>query len=179
MSKVDYRAATGSPGMYRNFATERVIFGRPVSEALAEEIDRLGRERVMAVTNRSLVASGAMGPISASLGHRHVGTYDGVTAHVPRECIIKGAAMARAAAADLLLAIGGGSVIDAAKVMLLCLRHEITDAAALDAYSAISGIEPSVRPPDADSWIRMIAVPTTFSAAEYTWFGGVTDTRDG
>jgi maleylacetate reductase len=93
--------------------------------------------------------------------------------------VIDGAAAARDAGADLLVAIGGGSVVDATKVMQLCLRHGIGDAAALSAYTGGGRTDPSTRPNDADEWIRMIAVPTTLSAAEFTWFGGAFDPARG
>src|SRR5260370_8292220 len=39
--------------------------------------------------------------------------------------------------------------------------------------------DPSTRPSDADRWLRVIAVPTTLSAAEFTWFGGASDPARG
>jgi maleylacetate reductase len=35
--------------------------------------------------------------------------------------------------------------------------------------------DPSTRPADAEQWIRAIAIPTTLSAAEFSWFGGAVD----
>src|SRR6266851_4722299 len=117
--------------------------------------------------------------IAAALGGRHAGSFAGVAAHGPRQCVIEGAAAARAADADLLVAVGGGSVVDAAKVMQLCLRHGITETAALSGHSGRGRADPSTRPSDADRWLRVIAVPTTLSAAEFTWFGGASDPARG
>ena len=50
-----------------------------------------------------------------------VGVFSNIGAHSPREGVIAGAAQARRASADLLVALGGGSVIDATKVMQLVL----------------------------------------------------------
>jgi maleylacetate reductase len=113
--------------------------------------------------------------IVEALGERCVGTCFDVTAHGPRECVISGSAAARLAEPDLLLAIGGGSAIDAAKLMLLCLRHDITKVDALDAYGGFPASDPSVRPADEPRWLRLVAIPTTLSAAEFTWFGGAHD----
>ncbi len=163
------------PGMHRFLMMERVVHGRPAAAALVEEVDRLERRRVLVVTNRSLAKSTLLAGFATSLGERYAGCFSGVTAHGPRRCVVEGADSARTAGADLLVAIGGGSVIDAAKVMQLCLRHDIRDPAGLDAYSGRGRGDPSTRPADAERWIRTIAIPTTLSAAEFTWWGGASD----
>jgi maleylacetate reductase len=160
---------------YSYSALERVVLGQPAAKTVAAEIDRLNRRRVFVVTTRSVAASAPFGAIVDALGERFVGSYGEVTAHGPRACVVAGAAAARRAKPDILLAIGGGSAIDAAKLMLLCLRRGITQAAELDAHRGFSTPDPSVRPADEASWLRMIAVPTTLSSAEFTWFGGAYD----
>ena len=167
------------PGIHRFLMMDRVVYGQPAAAALKAETDRLERARVFIVTNKSLARSNLLGGFASVLGARYAGCFSGVTAHGPRQCVIDGAEAARAAGADLLVAIGGGSVIDATKVMQLCLRHEIRDAAGLGAYIGRGRGEPSTRPADADRWIRVIAVPTTLSAAEFTWFGGASDPARG
>jgi maleylacetate reductase len=165
-------------GTHRYFLQERVIYGKPAAAAVAEETAALGARRVFLTTTRSLAGpDGLAAAIAATLGERHAGTYGAVAAHSPRDAVIEGAARARAAQADLLVAVGGGSVIDATKVMLLALWHGLTDVDALDAYRGARGIDPSRRPPGLDHAIRMIAVPTTFSAAEFTYIAGVSDSR--
>jgi len=106
---------------------------------------------------------------------KFAGFYAGITAHTPRQCVIDGAAAARAAEADLLVAIGGGSVIDATKVMLLCLWHDIRTTQGLDPHRGGRHQDPSHWPADAVNHIRMLATPTMFSAAEFTYYAGVTD----
>jgi len=155
------------PGIHRFLMMERVVYGQPAATALKAEVDRLERARVFVITNRSLAKSDLLDGFASTLGDRYAGCFSGVTAHGPRQCVVDGAEAARAAGADLLVAIGGGSVIDAAKV--------IRDAAGLSAYTGRGRGEPSTRPADADRWIRIIAVPTTLSAAEFTWFGGASD----
>jgi maleylacetate reductase len=168
-----------SPGLHRFALMDRVVHGQPAAAAVRAEADRLDRRRVFLITNRSLAQTPLVAGIAAALDGRHAGSFAGVSAHGPRQCVIDGAAAARAADADLLVAIGGGSVVDAAKVMQLCLRHGITEAAALSRHTGGGRADPSTRPSDADRWIRVIAVPTTLSAAEFTWFGGASDPARG
>jgi maleylacetate reductase len=168
-----------SPGLHRFPLMDRVVHGQPAAAAVRAEADRLDRRRVFLITNRSLAQTPLVAGIAAALDGRHAGSFAGVSAHGPRQCVIDGAAAARAADADLLVAIGGGSVVDAAKVMQLCLRHGITEAAALSRHTGGGRADPSTRPSDADRWIRVIAVPTTLSAAEFTWFGGASDPARG
>ena len=165
-------------GTHRYFLQERVIYGKPAAAAIAEEAEALGARRVFLTTTRSLGGpDGLAAAVAAALGPRHAGTYGAIAAHSPRDAVIEGAARARAAEADLLVAVGGGSVIDATKVMLLCLWHGLGDVDALDAHRGARGIDPSRRPPGLERAIRMVAVPTTYSAAEFTYIAGVSDTR--
>src|SRR6185312_10017235 len=165
-------------GTHRYFLQERVIYGKPADAAIAEEAAALGARRVFLTTTRSLGGEdGLAAAVARMLGERHAGTYGAISAHSPRDAVIAGAGLARGAGADLLVAIGGGSVIDATKVMLLCLWHGLETVDALDAYRGARGVDPSRRPPGLDGAIRMLAVPTTYSAAEFTYIAGVSDTR--
>jgi maleylacetate reductase len=121
--------------------------------------------------------------IVAELGDRYAGVYAGIVAHSPRPCVIEGAARAREAKADLIVAVGGGSVIDATKVMLIALWQNATKVEELDAYRAGKPKEGAAPPAEVIKpplgAIRMIAVPTTLSAAEFNAFAGITDPRKG
>jgi maleylacetate reductase len=104
-----------------------------------------------------------------------VGVFADIGAHSPREGVVAGAAEARRLNADLLVALGGGSVIDATKVMQLCLWAGLERVDQLDAYRAGRGPD-RVDVTKIPAGVRMIAIPTTLSAAEFTPFAGVSDT---
>lgn len=158
-------------GTHRNAAQEQVIYGRPALEAVVELAGAFGASRLMIVSTASLSGPGGLATALAhGLGTRCVGVYAGVTAHSPRESVIAGAAMARTAGADLLVAVGGGSAIDAAKVMQLAVW------AGLETPQALDGVRGGANVSALTPTLRMIAVPTTLSAAEFTPFAGVTDT---
>ena len=159
-------------------AQERILYGQPAELAVVEEIARYGCERAFVVSTRSLgrLEDGPLRRIERALGQRHAGTFVAVRSHTPREDVIAGAKAARETGADVLVAVGGGSVIDATKIMQLCLWLQLETPAALEPYR--HGAAPEVARkccPPANA-IRMISVSTTLSAAEFTSSAGLTDT---
>src|SRR3954469_15326686 len=108
-------------GIHGHQDIERVVYGRPAGPALRAEAERLGARRVFVTTSKSVAQSALLAEVIRELGDRYAGVYAGITAHSPRPCVIEGAALARDAKADLIVAVGGGSVIDATKVMLIAL----------------------------------------------------------
>ena len=103
-------------GIHGHQDIERVVYGRPAGAALRAEAERLGAKRVFVTTTKSVAQSALLADVIKELGDRYAGVYAGITAHSPRPCVIEGAQMARDAKADLLVAVGGGSAIDATKV---------------------------------------------------------------
>src|SRR5476649_1661132 len=170
-------------GIHGHQDIERVVYGKPAGAALRAEAERLDARRVFITTTKSVAQSALLADIIRDLGDRYAGVYAGITAHSPRPCVIEGAARAREARADLIVAVGGGSAIDATKVMLIALWQNATRIEDLDLYRAgrpKEGAAPpaeTIRPPAGA--IRMIAVPTTLSAAEFNAFAGVSDPRHG
>jgi maleylacetate reductase len=156
-------------------AQERVTYGRPAVEALAEEIARAKAEKIFVTTTRSLTNGALVDRVVRSLGKKFAGKFDAISAHSPREGVIAGAQALREAEADLVVAVGGGSVIDATKVMLMALWREARDVASLSALTG-KGFEPSAWREDPQR-LRMIAIPTTLSAAEFFPAAGVTDVQ--
>src|SRR4051812_10882923 len=170
-------------GIHGHQDIERVVYGRPAGPALRAEAERLGARRVFVTTTRSVAQSALLADVIKELGDRYAGVYAGITAHSPRPCVIEGAQMAREAKADLLVAVGGGSAIDATKVMLIALWQNATTIDDLDLYRAGRPKEGAAPPSEAIKLpadaVRMLAVPTTLSAAEFNAFAGVSDPRRG
>lgn len=164
-------------GIHHWPAQERVIYGVPALEALADEVRRAGAERVFVTTTASLTGGALVAGVVKALGERFAGKFDAIAAHSPREAVVAGAEALRGAGADLVVAVGGGSVIDATKVMLLALWRGIRTVEELSALAGARG-----RLPEPSAWnedpqrLRMIALPTTLSAAEFFHSAGITDT---
>ena len=143
---------------------------------LGELLEAYGKRRVLVVSTRSISGpNGLASRIAADLGERCVGLYGGIGAHAPRQGVIEAALEARRTDADIIVGIGGGSVADASKAVQIAVWQGLEKPSDLEAYR--SGVRGGAQvTPPADP-LRMIAIPTTLSAAEFTPFGGVTDTE--
>jgi len=154
-------------GTFHVQALERILFGMPAGEAVVAEAERVGAKRVFVNLHPSLAQkeNGPLQRMQKALGarpRRHLLT---IRSHSPREDVVAGAKAAREAKADLLVAVGGGSVIDATKAMQLCLWLGLDSPEAMEPYCL--GFERNkykdmTLPTDP---IRMIAVSTTLSAS--------------
>jgi maleylacetate reductase len=161
------------PGTHHWNAQQRVIYGRAAAQAVDEEVTAAESGRVLIATTRSLTDGPLVAGVMTALGGRCVGKFDAIRAHTPRESVLALAGQARSQAAQLIVAIGGGSVIDCVKAALLCLWRDVRAIEAMDALLE-APLESSAWDADPHA-LRMIAVPTTLSAAEFSTSAGVTD----
>jgi len=152
---------------------ERLVYGVPAADALLDDALRSGWRNALVITSRSVAASRLAVTIGDALGKRLADRFSGVTAHSPIASVIEAASAARRCGADMLIALGGGSVIDTAKMAQACLWHGIDDVMRLRDFPALAAQQTAERHP------RLIAVPTTLSAAEFTHIAGITDPETG
>jgi maleylacetate reductase len=154
-------------GTFHVTAHERVVFGMSAEEAVLAEVERCGARRVLLTSTRSLtrLESGPLQRLEKALGPRRAGTFAAIRSHSPREDVVAGANAARESKADLIVAVGGGSVIDATKAMLLCLWHNVNTPEAMEPYRSgfDRGYNSAIVPPAEP--VRMVSVSTTLSAA--------------
>ena len=146
----------GLSGEYLPLPLDKVLYGAGSRARLASEVDRLGCLRALIITGRTLASeTPVIRELEAALGARHAGTYAGIRQHAPESGILAALQQARDDRADLLIAVGGGSPIDAAKAVAhrLALEREA---------------RPAAYPP-------ILALPTTLSAAEFSHVAGYTD----
>jgi maleylacetate reductase len=164
-----------APGSYQYPPMDFVIYGKPAAEALREEAERLDAQRLFLIVSRTLnTKTDEIEKIRNGLKDRYAGTFDGIPQHTTREVVVKAASHAREASADLIVAIGGGSVVDAAKIILMCIEHQIVDQDGLNGFETTPERRfGGFRNPK----VRMIAIPSTLSGGEYNSGTLVTDTR--
>jgi maleylacetate reductase len=164
-------------GVYRFPPMERVVYGTPHVEALAQEVDRLEARAVFVIASGTLARETELVErLRQVLGNRLAGICARIGAHTPRADVVAAANAARAAGADLIVTLGGGSVTDAAKMVALALANDVRHPADLDRYRAEINADGTVRRPAvAAPTVRTIAIPTTLSAGEFTASAGCTD----
>ena len=134
-------------GTHTFLRTERVHFGAGSLEKVEEEAR--SKDRAFVVTGRSLYEkTGLIRRVEELLGARHAGTFAGMGQHTPGGAVEK--AVAESSAADLLVSVGGGSVVDGTKAVARQLGYP-----------------------------AQVAVPTTLSGAEWSHRTGVTDEAAG
>jgi maleylacetate reductase len=165
-------------GIYSYPATSRIAYGTDFAAALTRELELVAARRVYVIASGTLErSSDVIRRVRDALGGRCVGVCAKIGAHTPRIDVVAAANAARAAQADLLLGVGGGSVTDAAKMVSICLGNDVTAPEELDAYrvtldAAGKPVRPSYRPPS----VASVIIPTTLSAGEFSALAGCTDT---
>jgi maleylacetate reductase len=150
VAQCDESSFTWSAGEHAGLAAQRVLWGAGAVVRAPHELARLGRQRALLLTTRSLAASAAEG-VAQALGPALVGVYDSMRAHVPSDAVDAAAARALELEADALVTVGGGSTIDGGKA-----------AAAATARARAAPV-------------AHIAMPTTLSGAELSHYYGVTE----
>jgi alcohol dehydrogenase class IV len=161
-------------------ATERVHIGRRAAEALAEEVQTLGAQRVFLLVSTTLRnTTTEISDIEAALGDSIACVFDGIKAHGPRSDVLAALAAARAVDTDLIITVGGGSVTDAGKVIALGLKHGFEKHEDFEGfYVYVDEAGETVVPQFDAPEIRVICCPTTLSGGEFNTMGGVTDDKE-
>jgi maleylacetate reductase len=153
---------------------EEVVFGRPAAMAIVEQTDRLRASRAFLMVSGTLNRqTDEIDRIRKALGPRYAGTFDAMPPHTPREAVIAATNQARAADADLIVTVGGGSITDGAKAVQLCLANDIGTVEGIDQVRAVKAVPPPMTAPR----VRQISVPTTIAGGEFSAIAGVTNAR--
>lgn len=144
----------------------KVIFGCGVSEQIVEWAARLNGRAIMVVCDPGVKAAGIADPLLNKLTSvfGSVSTFHEVTPDPDIALIDRMTAFAKAKKTDLLIAIGGGSAIDATKAV----RVLLSEGGAITDYEGMDKITKTTVP--------MIAIPTTSgTGSEVTSFSIVSD----
>jgi alcohol dehydrogenase len=103
---------------------KNLVFGAGQRAALAQYAKALGR-RALFVTDERMAGEPAFDRMVRDVEEAglSVAVFSGVLAELPADCIAQGLAEGADSAADVIIGIGGGSCIDAAKIIALLLAH--------------------------------------------------------
>jgi len=100
----------------------KLVFGTGASRFLSDELAALGAEQPLLMTDRGLIACGVFGSVTSTLR-----TQPAVYADVPEnptfDAVDRAAALLRERHCDVVVAVGGGSVIDTAKLVAVLAGH--------------------------------------------------------
>ncbi|HEY2095380.1 MAG TPA: iron-containing alcohol dehydrogenase, partial [Pseudonocardia sp.] len=88
---------------------DSVTYGAGAFESIGDLVQRQGAARAFVVLSGSLAGSAVEATLRERLGARLVGVYDRTRQHVPRGSVLEAAEQARAAGADCLVSVGGGT----------------------------------------------------------------------
>ncbi len=155
---------------------QSVLHGVGASNELPGLVEELGATRVMIVTTSSIVREReVLGNVKDVLGARFVGCFDGCRQYTPRSTVVESLRIARDLAADLLVSLGGGSVVDTAKATVLGLAEGLSEAPEFDAYRGSGENACRLSSPT----LPVVALPTTLSGAEYTPMIAITNEETG
>lgn len=155
--------------------TQRIWYGPGCVQQLAEEIRSHGGTRATLITSNTLATrTDVIEKLVSSLGElAGGGVYHDVQQHVHRESVLAGAEVARSNGADFIVSVGGGSPIDCAKAIHLCLMEGVETPEQMDEWIRRGGRAQHETP--VHRVAGHISVSTTLSAAEFTPGGGITD----
>ncbi len=149
--------------------------------ALDELKQVLGKSKAFLVTDRFLYHNGYMKPITDKLDEMGVAhtTFFDVAPDPTLACAKAGAAQMRAFEPDCIIALGGGSAMDAAKIMWVLYEHPEADF--LDMAMRFSDIRKRVYTfPKMGEKAYFIAIPTSAgTGSEVTPFAVITDETTG
>jgi alcohol dehydrogenase class IV len=152
---------------FKFFAPTHLVFGEGCSGEIGKRVRDLGATRALLVSDKGLARTGLVGRVARSLRDSDVVVviYDDVAENPTAENVHQGRDLIRAYALDCVVALGGGSPMDAAKAISALSVHEgeITD------YEY--GLRSFERPGP-----LIVAIPTTAgTGAEATMGAVITD----
>ena len=140
------------PDFFEFQVRPRVLYGPGVVREVGFEAQKIGGTRAVIVTDKVLRQTGLVDRVVEGLagsGVEMVGIFDDVPPNSEVQVVDRGAALARQWDCDILIAVGGGSVIDTAKGMNIVLSE---GGSILD-YEGAGLLNRPMRP--------LIAIPTT------------------
>ncbi|HEY4122399.1 MAG TPA: iron-containing alcohol dehydrogenase [Byssovorax sp.] len=145
----------------------RILFGVGAASETGNEAKRLGAKRALIVTDKGVVKAGVAAVVERALrgAGLDVATFDDVLGNPIEKNVHDGVAAFKAAGADLVVAIGGGSPLDVGKLVRLGVKHTRPLVDYDDSTGGDRFITADVPP--------MLAIPTTAGTGSEVGRSGV------
>jgi alcohol dehydrogenase class IV len=163
---------TNSPRAVAKFLVPDVIFGIGVLSEVGQAALRQGAAHVLVVSDRGVGEAGWTGEVLGHLAEAGVSAqlWDGLTPNPKDHEVAAGCAAYLAGGCDVLVAVGGGSCIDAAKaIAVLATQANQESARGITGYAGVGKVAGPLPP--------TVMVPTTGgSGSDVSQFCVVTDT---
>ncbi len=136
----------------------KIIFGENSVKDIGLEVDNLGGSKALIVTDQGVTQAGLIDRVVEALGRRYVGTFDDCVQDSGFKLVNDAAEFARTKGTDILISVGGGSVIDTAKGISVLLR----EGGQLQDYAGVQMLNRPQTP--------HLVIPTTAgTGSEVTW----------
>jgi len=173
----DARQMSGFKPFYQFMAPTRVIAGTGLIEGTGFEFAKQGAKRVLIITDEVIHATGLIDRVGEGVrdgGLDVAGIYDGVPPDSDSEVVKRAAAAAHEHGADSILAVGGGSVMDTAKVanVIFCHGGEPRD---WEGYYGLPRADDGMGRPD--ELAPLACIPTTCGTGSEVSFAAVIKDR--
>lgn len=143
-----------------------IEFGMGVVQQLGSRVNQLDGSNVLFVTDHGVLRAGLLRDLQNSLEQKGIAyaVFDEVEPNPKEETVMRGVRFAKERGSDILVAVGGGSVIDTAKAMGILQ----TQGGKLADYAGWNKINAPSMP--------VIAIPTTAgTGSEVTFWTVITD----
>lgn len=103
----------------------RIVFGVGAIHQLGQEISRYGIRRPLLVTDHGLAKAGLVDRVTHSASGIQFALFDSVSPNPTEENVLQGIECYQQEGCDGIVALGGGSPLDAAKVIRLGISHPL------------------------------------------------------
>jgi len=163
-------------------APEKIYFKKGCLPVALEELkDVMNKKKAFIVTDQFLGSHGYTKPITQKLDEMGIdhATFSDVAPDPTLKCALEGLAQMRAFGPDVIIALGGGSAMDAAKIMWVMYEHPEVDF--MDMAMRFMDIRKRIYTfPHMGDKAYFIAVPTSAgTGSEVTPFAIITDEKSG
>src|SRR5689334_13699775 len=112
------------PFRYRSYRLN-IHAGKGTLKELRGEVDRAKAKRAFIVCGQCVAGkTDLLERVKSDLGDNYAGAFDRVAASSPLPSVRQGAAAARQAGADLIVAVGGGSAMVTARAIIILLAEK-------------------------------------------------------